>query len=75
MQKKYQLIMLDIVVPIILRNRKHSPDRCVRNLMEFGEKISPHKHAQKEVIYEGLMKLCKGEEQQPILDYFFNIYL
>lgn len=76
MPKKYQTIMLEIAIPIILRNRKRSPERCVRNLMELGEKVSSSTlHVQKDRIYEELLKLCKGDEQQAILEYFYDIFL
>ena len=76
MPKKYQTIMLEIAIPIILRNRKRSPERCVRNLMELGEKVSSSSiHVSKDRIYHNLLELCKGDEQQAILDYFYDVFL
>lgn len=76
MQKKYQTIMLEITIPIILRNRKRSPERCVRNLMELGEKVSSSAlNVSKERIYHNLLELCKGDEQQAILEYFYDVFL
>lgn len=75
MARQFEMIALKIAIPIILRCQKDSPERCARNLMDFGERIQVHSSIEeKEEIYERFWYLCRNGSQQQIMDYFFTVY-
>lgn len=74
MARQFEVIALNIAIPIVLRKRNLAPERCVRNLMELGERIKNHSQEEKEEIYQTFIQLCKEGTQSEITDYFFHIY-
>ena len=75
MAKQFEVIALNIAIPIVLRKRNLAPERCVRNLMELGERIKNHsQEEEKEEIYQTFLQLCKEGTQSEIIDYFLHIY-
>lgn len=76
MSKHFDQIILNITIPIILRNRKKAPERCVRNLMEIGENMNVGMNAdEKNEVYKVLQQLCIEGTQQQIIDYFYKVYM
>lgn len=76
MAKQFEVVALNIAIPIVLRKRKIAPERCTRNLMELGERIKNHRQAdEKNEIYTTLLQLCKEGTQAGIIDYFFKVYI
>jgi hypothetical protein len=76
MSKHFDQIILNITIPIILRNRKKAPERCVRNLMEIGENMNAYMNAdEKNQVHQALQQLCIEGTQQQIIDYFYKIYM
>lgn len=75
MSNTFEYASLNITIPIILRCRKRAPERCVRNLMELGELLYKHYNSEEKTeIYQELLLLCKGKDQQAITDYFMKVY-
>lgn len=76
MSKHFDQIILNITIPIILRNRKKAPERCVRNLMEIGENMNVGMKAdEKNQVHTTLQQLCTEGTQQQIIDYFYKVYM
>lgn len=76
MSKHFDQIILNITIPIILRNRKKAPERCVRNLMEIGGNMNGCMNAnEKSQVQTTLQQLCMEGTQQQVIDYFYKIYM
>ncbi len=76
LELKLKRAALNAAVDIALKGLKKSPERCARNLIELGTTAFPDavNKADKEILYDKLLYLCKKIDTEAAKELFFSTF-
>ena len=76
LESKLKRAALSAAVDVALKNLKKSPERCARNLVELGTSAFPNRinNQEKDVLYHGLLNLCKNVDADGAKELFSKYF-
>lgn len=73
---KLKKALLTVAVDKIIKGADQSPERCVRSLIELGEKAFPNRlnASQMKDLHKSMLMLCKKNELDQMKDSLFKSF-